>query len=535
MTQNDQSDVIAFLADPATHGGATQGRAAHGGTGPVGVIATHISQVFLAGGRAFKLKRAVTLPYADFSTPERRLAFCEKEFVLNRATAPGLYLGVRRITRTREAGLEFDGIGELADAVVEMVRFDQEALFDRLAVEGRLDAALMSELAGTIARFHADAPVVHAGSGSQRLAALIDMNSASFAESDVFSRDEVSALAGALRQRLARHAGVLDTREAAGRVRRCHGDLHLRNICLFEGRATVFDCIDFNDELASVDVLYDLAFLLMDLWHRGLGALASLVANRYFDAVQTDAVGTGAVAAGTGGLGTDAGFELLPFFMAMRAVVRAHVTATMARDGGADAHHHIAAARSYFQVAGDLLAPQPARIVAIGGFSGSGKSTLAEALAPRIGAPPGARCIESDRTRKAMFGVAASTRLGQDAYRAEVSREVYDRLEARASALAEAGASVVVNAVYDRADRRQRLGAAAAAAGVPFDGFWLAADPDALRRRVRERVGGPSDATLEVLEAQLSGDIDEMTWQTMPADGPLETTLEAILAATRPE
>ena len=267
----------------------------------------------------------------------------------------------------------------------------------------------------------------------------------------------------------------------------------------------------------------------------GLGALASLVANRYFDAVQTDAVGTGAVAAGTGGLGTDAGFELLPFFMAMRAVVRAHVTATMARDGGADAHHHIAAARSYFQVAGDLLAPQPARIVAIGGFSGSGKSTLAEALAPRIGAPPGARCIESDRTRKAMFGVAASTRLGQDAYRAEVSREVYDRLEARASALAEAGASVVVNAVYDRADRRQRLGAAAAAAGVPFDGFWLAADPDALRRRVRERVGGPSDATLEVLEAQLSGDIDEMTWQTMPADGPLETTLEAILAATRPE
>ncbi|TIV74097.1 MAG: aminoglycoside phosphotransferase, partial [Mesorhizobium sp.] len=208
-----------------------------------------------------------------------------------------------------------------------------------------------------------------------------------------------------------RHAGLLDRREAAGRVRRCHGDLHLRNICVFDGEPRLFDCIEFNDQIATVDVLYDLAFLLMDLWHRGFPQFANLVMNRYLDDADDED-----------------GFVLLPFLMAVRAAVRAHVTATQVEESSQDSTKLIAEARSYFHLAQTLLAETPPRLVAIGGLSGSGKTTVAEALAAQIGAPPGARIVESDRIRKAMHGVAAETRLPAKAYRPGVSERVYRQI-----------------------------------------------------------------------------------------------------------
>ncbi|MGC9370880.1 MAG: AAA family ATPase [Paracoccaceae bacterium] len=501
MSPDDQSAVIAFLAAPETHGIDT----------PVEVIETHISKVFLAGDRAYKLKRAVKLPYADFSTPEIRLATCQKEFDLNAPAAPGLYLGVRRITRAAGGGLEFDGEGALLDAVVEMVRFRQRALFDRMAEAGELTPALMDGLAATIADFHARAPVMPGG-GFDNMSAVLDINAAGFRTSDVFSPDEIAVLDRACRDRLARHAAELDQRAEQGMIRRCHGDLHLRNICLFEGQPRLFDCIDFSDQIATVDVLYDLAFLLMDLWHRDLGALAGRVANRYFDEI-----------------GTDEGFGLLPFLMAVRASVRAHVTATFAQGAGARAAREAAAARRYYDLALALLAEAPPRVVAIGGLSGSGKTTVAEALAPALGAPPGARIVESDRTRKAMFGVKSDVPLPQEAYRPEVSDRVYARLSERACALVGQGGSVLVDAVFDRPDRRAAL--EAAVSGAPFAAFWLEADADTLRQRVGARRGGPSDADLKVLEAQLARDLGEMTWVPIAADGPPGTVVAALRAA----
>jgi len=500
MSPDDQSAVIAFLAAPETHGIDT----------PVEVIETHISIVFLAGNRAYKLKREVKLPYADFSTPEIRLATCQKEFDLNAPAAPGLYLGVRRITRAAGGGVEFDGEGALLDAVVEMVRFRQRALFDRMAEAGELTPALMDGLAGTIADFHARAPVMPGG-GFDNMSAVLDINAAGFRTSDVFSPDEIAALDRACRDRLDRHAAELDRRAEQGMIRRCHGDLHLRNICLFEGQPRLFDCIDFSDQIATVDVLYDLAFLLMDLWHRDLGALANRVANRYFDEI-----------------GTDEGFGLLPFFMAVRASVRAHVTATFAQGAGGGAAREAAAARRYYDLALALLAEAPPRVVAVGGLSGSGKTTVAEALAPALGAPPGARIVESDRTRKAMFGVKSDVPLPQEAYRPEVSDRVYARLGERAWALVGQGAGVLVDAVFDRPDRRAAL--QAAVAGAPFAAFWLQADADTLRQRVGARRGGPSDADLKVLEAQLARDLGEMTWTPIPAGGPPDTVVAALRA-----
>jgi predicted kinase len=304
----------------------------------------------------------------------------------------------------------------------------------------------------------------------------------------------------------------LDRRETAGKVRRCHGDLHLRNICLLGSEPRLFDCIEFNDTIATIDVLYDLAFLLMDLWHRGFPELANLVANRYLDTADDED-----------------GFVLLPFFMAIRAAVRAHVTATQAEDRGEKSGRLTSKAKAYFGFASKLLAGHPAQIVAIGGLSGSGKTTVAEALAAHVAAPPGARIVESDRIRKAMHGVPAETRLPDKAYRLEVSKRVYRELAWRTGLILSQGGSVVADAVFDRPADRQRIERAAKDHSVPFLGIWLEASPDVLWQRVERRKGGPSDATVDILSRQLQRDPGEISWQRLDASVTAAETVEAIL------
>lgn len=515
MIVDDQRDTRDFLARSASLGQS----------GPVTLIETHISLIALAGSRAFKMKRAVKLPYVDFSTPDLRLAACETELLMNSATAPGLYLRVRRIVRGADGQLCLDGEGELVDALVEMVRFDQDLLFDRMAGAGKLTPALMTQTARMIARAHHQAPVIADQDGANRVRAVLAINRAGFATSDVFTADEADRLTAGFETELERLASLLDRRAALGRVRRCHGDLHLRNICLLGGEPRLFDCIEFNASLATTDVLYDLAFLLMDLWHRGFPFLANLVMNRYVD----DAGGESDL--------KDSGLRLLPFFLALRASVRAHVVATQVSEAAQPSPDLVAEARSYFRLAESLFQPRPARLVAIGGLSGSGKSTLADHLAPEIGLPPGARLLESDRLRKALFGVPAETRLPQAAYRAEISAKVYEGMAERAATLLSQGVSVVADAVFDRPEDRSRMRAAAdtatatATAGAQFTGIWLDADAALLRSRVDKRAPGVSDATLDVLARQLERRPDVTDWQTISADQPLEALVSAALRA----
>ncbi|TPJ54750.1 bifunctional aminoglycoside phosphotransferase/ATP-binding protein [Mesorhizobium sp. B2-6-4] len=501
MIVDDQQAAVAFLLDPASY------RA----TGPVEAIETHISHIFLIDERAYKMKRAVKLPYVDFSTPALRLAACEKEVELNSKTASGLYLGVRQITREADGKMAFDGAGQVVDATIEMIRFDQSKLLDRMATTGELTPALMTAVARMIVGYHRAAPTIRNGSGSSNLAGVLDINEAGFATSHVFKKAESGTFAEAFRAVLARHSGLLDNREAAGKIRRCHGDLHLRNICLFDGEPRLFDCIEFNDQIASIDVLYDLAFLLMDLWHRGFPQLANLVMNRYLD--ETD---------------DEDGFILLPFFMAVRAAVRAHVTATQVEEGSAGSNKLTAEARSYFDLAQALLQKTPPRLVAIGGLSGSGKTTIAEALAAHIGAPPGARIVESDRIRKAMYGVPAETRLPDRAYRLEVSNHVYSEMAWRAGLILSQGGSVIADAVFDRYTDRKRIEKAARSRAIRFFGFWLEADPLVLLQRVGERKGGPSDATMDILSRQLQRNATASSWQKINADRKLADTVAEL-------
>jgi len=492
----DQREAIAFLSDPASYGGAE----------PVALIETHISRIFLVGTSAYKMKRAVLLPYADFSKADLRLSACQAEVELNSRTAPGLYRGVRHITRGPDGRLCFDGQGPLVDAVVEMQRFDQETLFDHMALSHQLTPALMTDTALMIARFHRAAPVVHAGGGKANIAAVLSFNEAGFRTSRLFTPSEQEGLNAAFREALERHAPLLDRREREGKVRRCHGDLHLRNILLSEGQPCLFDCIEFNEAIATVDVLYDLAFLLMDLWHRGLTSLANITANRYFDET-----------------GDEEGYGLLPFFIGLRAAVRAHVTATAAEGSGDPSGEQAKEARRYFDLAHEALRPSHAGLVALGGFSGSGKTTVAEALAPQVGAMPGARILETDRIRKAMHGVSPETRLPQEAYRPDVSQRVYAELVARARSVVASGGVVVAAAVFDRT--QDRKGIEGAVAGTE------AADPAILLARVSARRGGASDATPEVLALQLAATAGSIGWPRCDARQAVSDTAQNIAAA----
>jgi predicted kinase len=257
----------------------------------------------------------------------------------------------------------------------------------------------------------------------------------------------------------------------------------------------------------------------MDLWHRGFPELANLVMNRYLDDTENED-----------------GFVLLPFFMAVRAAVRAHVTATQVEEGSTDSKKLVAKARGYFELARALLQEKPPRLIAIGGLSGSGKTTVAEALAAHIGPPPGARIVESDRIRKAMHGVPAETRLPDKAYRPETSEKVYGEMAWRAGFILSAGGSVVADAVFDRPTDRLRIEKVARDRRLPFAGLWLDADPVILWQRVSERKAGPSDATVDVLSRQLQRAAPQLAWRRIDAArNPAEIVAEIVRLSPLPD
>lgn len=270
----------------------------------------------------------------------------------------------------------------------------------------------------------------------------------------------------------------------------------------------------FNEDLATIDVLYDIAFLLMDLWHRERRDLANVIFNRYLDLCdETD------------------GLPLLPFFMAVRACIRAHVTATLACETTSP---HAASlrdeARAYLDLAGRLLYAQPARLVAVGGLSGSGKSTAAAAIAPLLGNPPGARVLSSDRIRKSLLGVPAETRLQEGAYRPEVSREVYQRVRDLALTTLAARHAVVADAVFDRPEERKAIEDVARQQGVAFAGVWLDAPVDVLLARVARRTNDPSDATPGIVRQQASRDPGSISWNCIDAGKDLGAIRDHIMA-----
>jgi uncharacterized protein len=502
-----QDALIEFLSE---------GRSFGAPDGAVERITTHAAVVFLVGERAYKMKRAVRYSFLDFTTFDRRKRALEAELELNRRTAPMLYRRLVPVTREDGGALALAGPGEPVEWLLEMVRFDQEARLDRVAQRGELTPALVDELAAEIAGFHerAEARPEHGGHAGMR--EVIDGNAEDFAAlpETILPSDRRARLTARCRDELGRRRELLEERRRAGRVRRCHGDLHLGNIVLLEGRPVLFDCLEFDETLASTDTLYDLAFLLMDLQHQRLPTSAQRLLNGYLDAT-----------------GDDAGVALLPLFLACRAAIRAKVLGFAATAVADDLAAPVAReARAYLERALVYLNPPPATLVAIGGVSGTGKSTLARQLAPALGAAPGAVILRSDVIRKRIYRIAPDARLPPEAYRKEVSRRVYGALTKRAAALVRAGHAAIVDAVFLDPDERAQIERVAADAGVSFQGLWLTAPEDVLVRRVSARRGDASDATPDVLRQQLATDPGPSTWPTVDVSGPPEEVAERARA-----
>jgi uncharacterized protein len=504
-TTEDQTAVIDLLGASSTHDGA-----------PVERIETHISIVFLAGTRAWKLKRAVHFDYIDASTSERRRVLCEKELQLNRRTAPSLYRGVVAVTREKDGSLALGGSGTPVEWLVEMNRFDESAVFDRLAQRNSLDLTLMPPLASEIARFHGVAERCSDHGGTAGMRWVIDGNADGFAEfgARLFDPAAVARLNADTRASLDRCRSLLDARRERGFVRRCHGDLHLRNIVLYEGRPVLFDGVEFSDDIACVDVLYDLGFLLMDLWRRHLPAHANAVWNRYLSE--------------TGDLD---GIGLMPFFLSCRAAIRAKTAATALRvqADATRAGELQTAAREYLSMAGQLLHPRARCLVAVGGLSGSGKSTISRALAPSVGTVPGALVLRSDEIRKAICRVSALTRLGPEGYATEITDTVYATLNERAALALRGGYSVVVDAVFLDMAKRQTIERTAISAGAPFIGLWLEAPAPVLVDRLGDREDDPSDADVAVLRMQREQDAGALSWHRLDTSASIDAVREAAL------
>ncbi len=503
MAPGDQSEVLEFLGRGESHGrpGETPQR-----------IDTHASIVFLIGDRVFKLKRAIDFSFLDYSTVAARERCCRAELALNRRTAPALYLAVRAITRRVQGGLEWDGAGAVLDWVVEMQRFDEAGLFDHLATAGELTPPLLIRLADAIAKFHGEAEVTPQFGGAGGIADVIaDNHNNLLSGCPPLVPQEVEALAVESRAALDRVRALLDARRAQGKVRRCHGDLHLRNICLFAGEPTLFDCIEFSDAIACIDVLYDLAFLLMDLEHRGLRRLGNLVVNRYLDRAEEMS-----------------GLAALPLFLSVRAAVRAKVAVASLQFHPVEA---AADAKAYLDLARSLLRPAAPRLLAIGGLSGTGKSTIAAGLAPDFLPAPGARIIRSDVLRKSLMKVAPETRLPQEAYSEEMSARVRQAMLAQAQAGLAAGYTVIADATFMADVWREGIAQIARAAGVPFIGLWLDAPAPVLMQRIAQRSGDVSDADREVLSRQLQADLGTIDWQRVDVSGEIAGSIDAARQA----
>lgn len=455
-------------------------------TGAAQPVETHISAVFVGPERVLKLRKAVRLPFLDQTDPARRAELAARELALNAPHAPGLYRGLRRITRTPDGRLALDGEGETVETLVEMAPIPPAAFLDRVAEAGGLSPALLDALADAVAAMHAVAPRQEVADPAAAFRRVLDGNLASALSAgldpEAARRWHAAALA-----RLSAVAPALAARAAAGFLRRCHGDLHLGNLALWQGRPVPFDALEFDEALATIDVGYDLAFLLMDLDRRAGRAAANRVFGRYV--------------ARTGDAGLCAGLAL---WLSTRAMVRAHVRQAAGQEGA----EYLAAALAY-------LEPVPPRLIAIGGVTGTGKTRLARALAPWLGAAPGALHLRSDEIRKRRHGVPPETRLPAAAYTPEESAAVHEELFMMARTALAAGQSVVADAMF--LDPAMRAGIEAAASAAPFTGLWLTAPAEVLEARVSARSGDASDADAAVLRRVLAVDPGPIGWQVLDA------------------
>jgi aminoglycoside phosphotransferase family enzyme/predicted kinase len=449
---------------------------------PVQLVETHISWVLLADTLAYKVKKPVHLAFVDFSTPALRKHFCEEEVRLNRRLAPSLYLRVVPICGTARAP-RIDGPGDPIDHAVCMRRFAPGALLSERLAAGSLLPEDLESFARRLARFHEEAPLVPGRDAIERVTGPV------LGVLQGLRRHLGGARVSALESWVDTQADALhdawSARQRDGRVRECHGDLHMANVVLLDTEVTAFDCVEFDLALRQTDVMADAAFLTMDLKANGRSDLAFRFLDEYMQCS-----------------GDYAGVPVLRFYEVYRALVRALVGCLRAANEGNRAPpgpDYLACAEGLTQSTG-----RAARLLITQGVSGSGKSTLAQQLLATVGAIR----LRSDVERKRLFGLAALERSTDRAqiYAPDATQRTFDRLAQCARTSLRSGYPVIVDATFLRRAERDAFRALAAELHLPFTILHCTASEDRLRERVAARAASgadPSEADVAVLEHQL--------------------------------
>lgn len=470
---------------------------APGGLAPDGarLIETHISWVLLTGTEVYKIKKAVRLPFLDFGTLAARRVFCERELALNRRFAPAIYLDVVAITGTPEAP-EIEGDGPTIEYAVRMREFAQDALFSSLLERDALTPALIDALALRIAAAHAAASPAPAASGYGDPRRIRELALANFAEMSPLipasDRAVLAALEAWTRREFDARADDFARRQANAAIRECHGDLHLANIVVLEGEPTLFDGIEFNDDMRWIDTMAEIAFPVMDLEYHGHPALAHRLLSAYL-----------------GHTGDYAGCAVLRFYLVYRAMVRAKVACLRAQQQRDGSDEHAASLRAYracLDLATAYVEVGPRALLAMHGPSGCGKSWLALRLVECLGAVR----IRMDVERKRLAGLAAGADSGSSLatglYTADMSRRAYEHALTCAEAVVEGGFIALVDAAFLMSWQRRLARDRAHELTARFTLVDCVASVATLRERItaRSQAGDdPSEADLSVLAHQL--------------------------------
>ncbi|MCU0567355.1 MAG: AAA family ATPase [Oculatellaceae cyanobacterium Prado106] len=474
---------------------------------PIQVIQTHISYVFLTGDYAYKAKKPMNFGFLDFSTLDKRQHFCQEELRMNKRGAPGLYLDVLPITET--AGqFALAGNGTPAEYVVKMRQFPQDAQLTSLFDRGELTEERLQELAKAIAHFHQTCHTddyIRSFGKVEQVRQAFDEN---YEQTEQYiggpqtqqQFDETRAYTDRF---FADRADLFNQRIAEDRIRECHGDLHLGNICLWENQLMLFDCIEFNEPFRFVDVMYDIAYIIMDLQVRNRPDLAAIFLSAY--AEQT---------------GDWEGLQVLPIYVSRQTYVRAKVISFLLNDpnvSAADKQQASDNAALYYRLAWEQTQPKAGKLFLMCGLSGSGKSTAARQLTRQTGGI----YIRSDAVRKHLGSVPLDQKGGSDLYSPEMTAKTYDRLLSLGTTLARQGYSVILDAKYDRQALREVALTQAQAANIPLQIVHCDAPVEVLRDRLLQRTGDIADATADLLPQQF---LEPFTEAEQPHVKTIDTT-----------
>lgn len=460
----------------------------HSVSSPIKVLQTHISYIFLTGNYAYKLKKPVNLGFLDFSTLEKRKYYCQQELTLNKKIAPDIYLEVLPITQ-REKSLEINGKGEVIEYVVKMSQFPQGTLLSEMEQGGKLTESLIVELGKKVANFHKSTQTndyIREFGQPEKIQEAINNNyqqtekylgvtqeQKQFIETkeftDRFFQDSYD---------------LLKERVSDGLIRECHGDLHLKNICFWRDKIQLFDRIEFNEPFRFVDVMYDVAFTIMDLEFRECGELATVFLNNYLEYT-----------------GDWKGVQVLPLYLTRQAYVRGKVNSLMLDDleiSEEEKRHARQQAKQYYHLAWKYTRPKPGRLWMMSGLSGSGKTTVAREIAKENKAIH----LRSDAVRKSLGGIEIEKTGCEEIYTPEMTAKTYEKLLEIGVLLASQGWCVILDAKYDQQQLRGEVITETKRRNLPLQIVYCEAPLEVLRDRVAKRQGDISDATPSLLAQQ---------------------------------